>query len=661
MAHSFFKKHKAIFFLTSAVAVLYGFHHLFFYIEAGKNSDIIYAPTIIGIDEKYHTIARAKEVYLTGRASGDISLYEYQGSPTVSPPAPHYILGFLARLFGSVNVAFIFSSVFFPAMAFLVLYFLFYELFSKRLLSIAFASLSLILPRYLSFFPPLDDYGRAWFFSHLVNPQYRLYFNRFEDPMLTAVFFFVALYLLVRAFKRNERWMPYLAGIAVGFLLYVYFYYAVYTATALFFIVIASLFLKEKKILKIALVVFAVSALMVVPYFINFYELTRLPGYKDISIRIGPEHTFKPFFYPRVLFAYFQHTALAALLFWLFRKKDKFAAIFLVSLLLPVFIVYNIQVVTGFNPQPDHWIKPRQFVLNMAFFALALALFQKYKEKLLPLQISLATAFFSGFFLARAITTENSKVKIYSLVLAFFLALLVLGLMVLSRKGKFNAEKVAEASLVFAIAFLFLKGVDIERRYISSNLNGGAFILAEEFGSYEWIRENTPKDSVIGTPSFVSNTLLKHFTDKKIYVPDGYDTVAANDEIADRFFQISKVYGIGEGEFGRFFATGGRIPENEDRTGISYLFADQFRAEQPGVIFTNRGYGFPVWSGERHSAFVRRYEDFLKSGKTLPYKLDYLYFGEREKAIARDPAKLNTDLEIVYDANGIKIYKLPGE
>jgi hypothetical protein len=163
----------------------------------------------------------------------------------------------------------------------------------------------------------------------------------------------------------------------------------------------------------------------------------------------------------------------------------------------------------------------------------------------------------------------------------------------------------------------------------------------------------------VGSPSFLTNTYLQLLTHAKLFTPFGNHTFASDEEILRRFYFLNAYLRVSEQTFGSYFATEKSYPPHDwDHEGISYLFIDEYRAATPGSIFTPQGQQYPLWNETFHQEVVNGYEPYLASTSLqLPYRLDYIYYGPRERVFASDPILTQPKLTKVYDEDGIIIYK----
>lgn len=659
MTHIFriFRTHAALLVLVFFIALIYGGAHFVFQ-KWLADQGLPYYPMLINLDERNYTAAKVNAVFRDGVISGDINLWEHRGAPFMMPPLPHLIMGYLSRALGSLKAGFIAGDIIFPALSFFLLYLLGFELSRKKTFAALFASVVFFATRALLFFPLLTRYYQAYIITAAFRPQGRLYFDRFEDPLLTTPFFFLSLYLLLRTLIRGERWTPMLAGISAGLLFYAYFYYAVYFFVALGAIAVIFLLQKNyagiKKIIMTGTIGLATSSL----YWINFLALTRLPTYADIISRIGPEHGHAPFFYLVPSFAYIQHAVLAVLLYLLLRRESPVRAAYMTALLLPVFVVYNFQIVTGFNPQPDHWIKPRQFILTLSFLYLAFLLLKNH-PRLFSIKYILPIALPVVLFLFwKGTATENASVQMASWGIAVGIIGIGGAYAILKRRLSLTPFRYAGALSLIAIAALCAKGFFTARAFTDNKENlSAATISSSEAASYRWLNTHTPPQSVIGSISATTNNHLQIFTANKLFVSGANNTIASNQELLDRFMVMNRLWGVDPDTFGAYFPTDETYPpKDEDHSAVGYLFGDRYRAQSPGSIFTNKGFGAPRLTEDQQQQAIMQYRGILKEKQgSLPYRLNYLYAGPRERALTPDAPAL-APFEKIYDQDGIMIY-----
>ncbi len=652
---SFIFRHHIALLLLIAIFLLHGTAH-FILFESFSKRGIEYYPTLVNLDERHFTTARVNEVFINGEPAGDVNVWEYQDSPNFLPPIPHLIAGYFARFVGDIQIANMLGDALFPIATFFFLYLLFFEITRQKTGAIFFAMFSIILPRYLAFFPLFSEYYQSWFLTKLILAPKHLPLDRFEDPLLTLPFFILALYLIYRTIQRNERITCYLAGISFGILFYTYFYYVAYLGIALVFLLGIAAFSKKWSVVKNTAIIIGLGLLISIPYWISFFAVQALPSYSDLALRLGPEHTHKPLWYPRVLFFYVQHAVLAILFLFLYRNTKSNNGVWFASLLLPVFVIYNFQIITGFNPQPDHWIKPQQVVLTLSFFVLAYYFLQhkckvpsEKKSALITLTLVIPLSIIG-------ITTESTVVMFGVFGIAGFITLLYI---LWGFRYLFNISH--REYLIFllwiAIGLLFIKGMMAQENFIEES-KARAMIPQYESESFKWLNENTQPGSVVGTPSFLSNTYLANLTFNNLYAPNGLTSIAPNEEITKRFMEISHLFMITSDVFAHFFATEETYPPaSYEFEGLSYLYGDMLRAKQPGSIFTNKGFLPPYISDEDHTKLLEQYQEYTETALPIEnsFHLDYLYLGPRERLLGGN-IKETDSIKLIYENEMVQIF-----
>ena len=644
--------------LIFLVIVIHGGHHFIFQKMLAARG-LPYYPMLVNADESRITAAHANAVFRAGAISGDINFPENRTAPYMVPPLPDLIMGYLSRALGSLKAGFIAGDFIFPAVSFFLLYLLGLELTRKKTFAALFASASFFITRTFLFFPLLTHYYQAYIVNYTLHLQPRLYFDRFEDPLLTAPFFFLALYLLLRSLTREERWTPWLAGISAGLLFYVYFYYMVYFFVALGIIGLIVLVQKNTAALKKIIIVGTVGLAVSLFYWKNFFTLTHLSTYADIISHVGPEQGFAPFFYLVPSFAYIQHGALAIALYLLLRRESPSRAAYMAGLLLPVFVVYNFQVITGFNPQPDHWVKPRQFILALSFLYFAFLLIKNHPRLLCARYLLPAALLPTIFLLWKGVSTQNGSVKTMSFGIIAGMAILVGSYLFFKRRALITPLRFTGILSLAIIAALFAKGFLIANAFGEENIAAATIPPAED-ASWRWLNSHTPPESIVGSISAVTNYQIQLFTANKLFVPMGLHTIISNHELLARFMALNQLWGVDPVVFGSYFPTDENSPpQDEDHSIIRYLFGGRYMAQEPGSIFDpDRGSSDAVPTAPKDYqrwAMAEYRRVTKKSSAALPYKLDYLYYGPRERLLAPDASFLYS-FKKIYDEQGISIY-----
>ena len=574
------KKH----WIALVLAVLMGLLFLSYHILAiNLLGDAEYQPVTI---KTHYDIAvlyapRAQAVYSGQTIAGDISLYEYQNGPAFLPIINPIIMALLVKFTGSMKKALIFSDFVFPALVFIMVYLFALKITKRKYLSLFFSFIFVLNPRIGEF----NQYSLLKPFTPFLN------FGRFDHPQITFIFFVPAMYFIYRAITEKNKISIILAGVCSGLLFYTYFYDWVYVFTGLFLLFVIFLIQKNFAAAKIIIYIGCIALAVSVLYWINFLTLSSLPQYKDIVARVGVEVS-NQFRFTNWR-AYLRHIILALLIWFAFSKKQKVLTAYLIAFLLPLLILLNIQVITGFNPQSDHWSRTHWLILGTAILMLFIWLYEKYFKKI-P--------------------------KKYFLVL--------------------GSSIMAVVSIITINTYIKMSALNYDKQWLPPQI----------LTSYTWLSQNTPQGSVVGSISYITNAELLLYTENKVFLPYGLNTLAPTDEIWERFFYISKLFNFPEEQFSK------SISENQGM--LMHLFHCQYYVDKSlNSFFKKNKRELPE---KLFKEKMDSYKEILNKPDNLiiPYKLDYIYFGPREKELSENLKISYPFLDKVYDDDYIQIYKV---
>ena len=417
-----------------------------------------------------------------------------------------------------------------------------------------------------------------------------LYFSRFEYPKLTFLFYALAFYFILRALKYKKGIDIFLAGASFGLLFYTYLYDWASMLTALFLMIFFFWLQKDYEKVKIIITIVLTGLAISVFYWINFLQLRNLDSFADIQKRIGMEVSRMP--YIAVVWKTYLRVAalLAAMaLFWL--KKDKLIFIYITSFLLAYYATVNAQIIIGFNIHPDHWYRAAFLPWGLAFFVLGVWLYGK-------------------------LTAPNSK----PLAISAYVLISALGL--------------------WGLASNYL---------LARAISDGSGLPAEISESYSWLNQNTLSRSTVGSVSFSTENEIQLHAHNTVFIPNGANTIAPEEEIWTRTAWMAKIYGMDAKKF-----------KNLLENSSMYLFHMRYRDDTPGSSFIHEYVLDPAKYEKEYKGKIEKYVDLAQNLdlKNLPFHLDYLYFGPKEKALGKDPNIFIRNLKKVYDKNQVVIYAL---
>lgn len=343
-------KHRVVLILLIVIiSFIAGFHHLYGFYFHG----VSYAPFYPGgsfnlLEEAYAYMTRTRQI-LNGNLTPTDSIFEYRNNntPFISIALPTYVMAALAKLFGSVETAFIATDFFLPALIFLIVLYFNYWLTKNRMLSIT-SALSLILVRDLFMYLPYPE--PTFRFLFLTETRINdLPITRNFHPQVSIIFYLLALIAVYFAlYKKQKKRYFILAGLLVGFLIYDYIYFWTTMVFGLGILLIVNL--KDSEGRKVIFFIIAISFLIVLPYFYNNYRFNQNPAAPELFLRMTNERTVFP------LARAVRFLVFTPLLYILIRKKDRqfyfFNSFILAGSLLPdlSYLVFRRDL------ESDHWI-----------------------------------------------------------------------------------------------------------------------------------------------------------------------------------------------------------------------------------------------------------------------------------------------------------------
>ena len=590
-----FDKHKIIlFFIALAVSLIYGSHN--FFMPSFLDDKSVYFPVTPSSnwDEAGFYAQRANAVYNGQWIAGDINLTEYKNGPSFLPILNPIQLGVLGKISGSIHMGFVLADFLYPPLIFLLLFFFALEFFASRAAAALFATIFVFSPLFAIYIPPIS----LAYAKQLVAG----FFPVFGTPG--------ALY-----FDRIE----YPETTFVFYLAALYFIFRALKYKTRRDIILGGLFFGS-----------------------TFYTYLFDWGYLLVGISI------------------------LAILFLCQKKYSEFKILlyalligFIVS--IPYWInLFELKALPQFKDifyrtgmeisNAFRWGSVwKSYLRNIILTALIWMTWRK-KDKL---SVNFITAFLLAYFVvvnAQVITGFQAQPDHWYRIQFIFMALGA-AMLLFWAYGRFIKNYIPQKlavslSGIFLIVFLLQQ---IYMQYEFSRRDAQRYAMPKELiASYEWLNKNSPKDSVVGSLSVGTNNEIMLYTGNKIFVPKGGNSLASNDEIWDRFIMMSKISGLDAASFKLL-----------SRENIGMLLNDYYSERSLDTHFRS---GTRKESDEVPGVIDAKTEEFKKieiDPANLPYKLDYLYFGPKEFTIAGTYAPENAEyFELVYDQDGIRIYKL---
>jgi hypothetical protein len=312
-------------------------------------------------DESHVYSANPGKFMRTGSLDPELDLYELRSFPSAYPIFHTIVLGSLGRALGSLEAAWILAHALFPALYFLLLYHIAGLATPNQPLRLAIAWASILIP-----YGPRNFLLVGQFAS--IQP---LEYTKTPHPDLNFPLLILGCYLTIRAIEKNTWGQILLAGLCVGLNFYTYYFYTVAMAGALG-IVLALTLLRNKLPWKTLILICGVGALVALPAVYRAYDGIRAGVQKNLTDRMGV-HTHAPIIPGLILLvacllgALYTFGKLHSKNFGGRRQQFLLCCLFFLAVVGACGAGLNLQVLTGFDPQHDHFwsrvIDPVGFLL----------------------------------------------------------------------------------------------------------------------------------------------------------------------------------------------------------------------------------------------------------------------------------------------------------
>ncbi|MEK7516100.1 MAG: hypothetical protein AAB562_00725 [Patescibacteria group bacterium] len=541
----------------------------------------------------------------------DGRILEHMQLPNLWSFVDPILLSPLIFLTRSVSLTFLIGHFLVAAAVFVVVYYLALRLTRNRawsyLFSLLFGSAPL-LSNYLFPTPLANLKMIARTVFHLGSYPGEVLMSKYVSFSVLPglVLFALAFLTLLRAIEAPSRRTVIAAGLVQGLLIYVYITDVMYLFTAMG--IMALLFLARRRMAEfkalvgIVAIALATSAL----YWWNFFSIQFLPWANEFYLRIGGELTRE--FRVSQWKEYLLYAAFA-LAIWVIgkRMRQETIATYLVGFILSAIVLLNLQVIVGFNPAPTVWAG------HQLYF---------------------------GFFLAW-------------LVLAHWIYQM-------QRARHPRAALAFAASLVVMVVLVVLR-IIVTQAYIASYMYPAHTIPQNVRESLAWLEQNTPRDSVVVSPSLVTNALVPVFTHNAVIMPVAVTSPAPQAEIIDRLYVTYALYGVSP-EYLRSALAGSLGKADNFAFGMenaltTFLFESYYVDHSIDGYFLRRTADIPL---EVAGGLVEDYENYPRRlGYLLNrYQIDYLYVGPYERRFSYIDFDRQKYLEKVYETDGVAIYRI---
>ncbi|MBI4121181.1 MAG: hypothetical protein HY457_02925 [Parcubacteria group bacterium] len=587
-----------------AVAFVYAvLPHLVRY-ETLKSEGLRYIPITLepNFDHMNFGASRYRDVVDGNLFPGEMDTYEHKDGPILWPILVPLAVSPFFLPFESVFPGIVLTELVFPVLLFLALFFVLVRFTENKMFSLFSAYVLMLFPQLAVSIPP-SSLGelKALFFQFIPFSGFSTSELNFltRDSFIPGGPFFVMLFYSayrVLTDENKKKLFMALGGIFYGLLFYLYFYYWVFATIFLGLLFLVLLATKNYSGARTIFFIGFAGIIVSIPFWINQYYLNALPAYEDIMSRMGIEegHGVRWFLWK----TYILLLSMAGLAIYFGTKfSKKILGYFLATLAVTGIIAYNINVVTGFTIQSDHWGNKVFLIIN---------------GMLLP-----PLLYYAWLSIAPYVKSKYAfnTAKVFSVIAVILVALLT--------------THVVESSVK-----------ENKKNALSYTVSGPVM------DAYEWLTKNTTKDSVVMTPSIETNIELAGYTHNRVFQARAQNNLASKEEVLERMYITHTLFGVAAEKFSQVLNT---------HLGVFNFFTEEYNSRALDSHLRPERYPIYVLPKEVLYDLLQTYERYALPQK-MPYRLDYIFVGPRERALSIDEEYLKR-YAIVYDDKGVVIYK----
>ncbi|MFY9493276.1 MAG: hypothetical protein WAP55_02270 [Minisyncoccia bacterium] len=567
-------------------------------------------------DEAYGAIARYREIYEGNFPPNDLHFNNNNPSPFGPFPIPMIIMaGFMGLFEADVNASYLFAHFIIPPILFLLFYWLGKVITGNKLWAYFMGMIGVLTPvfKYLPYaFKNINlfsDVVLKNFYPAIKTPLTDLFLARTLDPMLTYLVLLPVLTLLLLFWRRPSRGLAVSLGLVVGLMFYTYFHYWVFVSLVLGFILVYAFAARKKypKLLPEVITVLAAVVVVTIPYWVNYFSFNSLPWSNDIANRWGITEGRRidvvdpsPFY-----FDYLFYLLLAFVVYLVFYWRNSKTAVLYWIFTAAMSLIWLVQLVTGFVPQPDHWfraISPFIFII----------LFHSFYELVRDAKIVRGMA-------------------VILMILCFFLV----------------TKKINNVLVFLNSPPAILKEYSFSRSVTDS---------------WNWMNDNLPFEPVVVSPSFVTSIYLNNHTSARPFLAVGVNSGEANSVLEERFLETYKFFGVDPDFLAKIMKADpvelcDNVCEEKDfhraqnlLKNMRNLYGQYYKRGQEGENKTVFRYIFESHAGK----LLKIYNGSSVDIKTLGG--DYIYYGPWEKQLVNPKTLTFHDLKIEYKNTNVEIY-----
>ncbi len=215
------------------------------------------------------------------------------------------------------------------------------------------------------------------------------------------------------------------------------------------------------------------------------------------------------------------------------------------------------------------------------------------------------------------------------------------------RKAVAGVAALAVVSTVYIVAFQIRALHELNPVYAVSQ---------NEYDALMWVRANVRGNQTVVSPSLTTTWNLAALTPASEYITSGYNPVAGDDELIDRFLRVSIAYGYSESAiFDRLQV------HHAPWDGADYEPDTLMRETEDSVVYFTffEEWNYPDQLAQRVPEWRERYEELKdRSDVIAAYPADYLYCGERERMWPVEDPPSGIYVTVAFHEGTVTIYRL---
>ena len=552
----------------------------------------------------------------------DLFVPANRAKPFLVPPLPFLLFGGLIALTGNANSAYLVALALFPPIIFFAFFWLGRKFFRDWLGTILFAMVGTMTPvviYYLERSVQLSPIATLKnFLPFTRTPIPLLYLSRINEPLLVLPFFILAFGLLYQFWREPTKQRGVYAGSAIAMLAYLYLHYFIFMVGFAGLLFLYELFINRRNI-KVWFFLIAIAALIIIPFGVNSLRILQLPDRHEILLSwAGAATEYGRGFRTSVWRDYLLYAFFAAAI-WMFRKRLGRNVIFFGAILVLMVLLWNMQLITGFNLQVDHW----------------------YKVFGLPL---------------------------------YLLSAILIGYLVEYTQGiwpfMYAHRAVWRAIVILLIASILTKRVVNAANYIhpdTRTLKSFSF-SREVYQSWEWMNAHVPRDATVISDSYVTSIYLIDYTSVDPYLAFAEETLLPWHDLEERFLTAEKLFGVPYDRvefllYGKYrYPTlcdvqGGCADEHTSRNFLQVPAMLYGAAFSPQTQFDQlERPSSRIIPPDRMKNLLARYREL--NADWTKFSGAWVYYGPWEREIHPIDFSLDPHLEQMYNTGGIAIYRV---